>query len=51
MSISVLTFVVGLFPVGIVLGIVGLEIAISIIQAYVFCVLTSSYIKEAVLTH
>lgn len=51
MSISILTFIVGIFPIGIVLGIIGLEIAISIIQAYVFCVLTSSYIKEAVLTH
>jgi F-type H+-transporting ATPase subunit a len=51
MSSSVLFFIIGFLPLFLVVGIMGLEIAISIIQAYVFCVLTSSYIKDALYIH
>jgi F-type H+-transporting ATPase subunit a len=29
----------------------GLEIAVSVIQAYVFCLLTCSYLKDAIDLH
>ncbi|PRD19570.1 UNVERIFIED_CONTAM: ATP synthase subunit a [Trichonephila clavipes] len=43
--------VVTLIPFAIFLGIVGLEIAVSFIQAYVFTILTSRYIKDALELH
>jgi len=45
--VSVLT----ILPFIIFTGIIGLEIAVSFIQAYVFCVLTCSYIKDAIDLH
>lgn len=51
MSASVILFVLGFIPLTIILGIVGLEFAIAGIQAYVFCVLTCSYIKDSVYLH
>lgn len=51
MSSSIILFFIGFIPLTIVLGIVGLEFAIAAIQAYVFCVLTCSYIKDAVYLH
>ena len=48
---SLLIAVVTLIPFAIFLGIVGLEVAVSFIQAYVFCVLTASYIKDAIDLH
>jgi len=51
MSSSFILFILGFIPLTIVLGIVGLEFAIAGIQAYVFCVLTCSYIKDAVYLH
>lgn len=48
---GILVGVVTLLPFGIFLGIVGLELAVSLIQAYVFCVLTASYIKDAIDLH
>ena len=51
MSSSIILFVLGFAPLTIFLGIVGLEFAIAGIQAYVFCVLTCSYIKDAVYLH
>jgi F-type H+-transporting ATPase subunit a len=48
---SVLIFFVTLVPFVLFIAIVGLELAVSIIQAYVFCVLTCSYIKDAVYLH
>ena len=45
--ISVLT----VLPFIIFTGIIGLEIAVSFIQAYVFCVLTCSYLKDAIDLH
>lgn len=51
MSISFIFFIIGFIPLTIVLGIVGLEFAIAAIQAYVFCVLTCSYIKDVIYLH
>lgn len=48
---SILIAVVTLIPFTIFLGIVALEIAVSFIQSYVFCILTSSYIKDAIDLH
>ena len=45
--IGVLTLV----PFAIFLAIMGLEIAVSFIQAYVFTILTCSYIKDAIELH
>ena len=40
-----------LIPFTIFMALIGLELAVSLIQAYVFCILTSSYIKDAVYLH
>jgi F-type H+-transporting ATPase subunit a len=40
-----------LIPFSIFIALIGLEIAVSIIQAYVFCILTSSYLKDAIYLH
>lgn len=45
--ISILT----LIPFILFIGIVGLEVAVSFIQSYVFCVLSCSYIKDALDLH
>ena len=44
-------FVVTLLPFGLFLAIMGLELAVSFIQAYVFTILTCSYIRDAVNLH
>jgi len=44
-------FFVSLIPLAIFIALVGLEIAVSFIQAYVFVVLTSSYLKDAIDLH
>jgi F-type H+-transporting ATPase subunit a len=51
MASSALLFVIGILPLGLILGIMCLESAIACIQAYVFCILTSSYIKDALYAH
>ena len=51
MASSAILFVVGILPLGLILGIMCLESAIACIQAYVFCILTSSYIKDALYAH
>ena len=48
---SVVVSIVTVIPFGVFLGIVALEVAVSFIQAYVFVVLTASYIKDAVDLH
>lgn len=48
---SILVAVVTLIPFTVFIGIVALEVAVSFIQAYVFCILTSSYIKDAIDLH
>lgn len=50
-SSSFIIAILGFIPLIIILGIVSLEFAIAAIQAYVFCVLTCSYIKDAIYLH
>lgn len=50
-SSSILVSVLTLIPFSIFIGLIGLELAVSLIQAYVFCILTCSYIKDAVYLH
>jgi len=50
-SSNVLVFFLTLIPFSIFIALIGLELAVSVIQAYVFCILTSSYIKDAVYLH
>lgn len=50
-SISIITFILGFIPIIGLLAIVTLEFAIGIIQSYVFTILTSSYIKDALYLH
>jgi F-type H+-transporting ATPase subunit a len=44
-------FFVTLIPFGIFVALIGLELAVSVIQAYVFCILTCSYLKDAIDLH
>lgn len=48
---GVIIAVVAVLPFTIFIAIVALEIAVSFIQAYVFCILTASYIKDAIYLH
>nr|YP_009652973.1 ATP synthase F0 subunit a [Taiwanofungus camphoratus]QCG70011.1 ATP synthase F0 subunit a [Taiwanofungus camphoratus]UKQ56114.1 ATP synthase F0 subunit a [Taiwanofungus camphoratus]WRO45212.1 ATP synthase F0 subunit a [Taiwanofungus sp. YW-2023a] len=50
-SSTLIIAVLTLIPFTIFLAIVGLELAVSIIQAYVFTILTCSYIKDAIELH
>jgi F-type H+-transporting ATPase subunit a len=50
-QIFMMTILGGIIPFIIVIGITGLELAISIIQSYVFVILTCSYIKDAIELH
>lgn len=50
-GVNLITGLLTLIPFTIFVGLIGLEIAVSIIQSYVFCVLTCSYIKDAILLH
>src|SRR6266478_4722534 len=45
--VAVLTFI----PFSIFLALIGLELAVSLIQSYVFTLLVCSYIKDAILLH
>jgi F-type H+-transporting ATPase subunit a len=51
MTSGVFMFIVAVIPMTIFLALVGLEIAVSMIQAYVFVVLTSTYMKDAIDLH
>lgn len=48
---GVIVAVLTLVPFAVFVGLVGLELAVSLIQAYVFCVLTCSYLKDAIELH
>jgi F-type H+-transporting ATPase subunit a len=48
---SILVAIVTIIPFAIFVALIGLELAVSVIQAYVFCVLTSSYIRDAIELH
>jgi F-type H+-transporting ATPase subunit a len=51
MSSSILGFTFGFIPILGVIAITILEFAISMIQAYVFCILLSGYLKDAIYLH
>ena len=50
-SAGIIMFVLTLVPFVLFLAIMGLEIAVSFIQAYVFSILTCSYIKDSIELH
>jgi hypothetical protein len=47
MTSGVIFFIVGLIPLSFIIAFSGLELGIALIQAQVFVVLTSGYIKDA----
>ena len=51
MTYGLISFFIGLIPLAFIIAFSGLELGISFIQAQVFVVLTSSYIKDALLLH
>jgi F-type H+-transporting ATPase subunit a len=51
MNSSLLYFFVGLIPLGFIIAFSGLELGIAFIQAQVFVVLTSGYIKDSLDLH
>lgn len=51
MSSSIFGFVSGFIPMAGVIAITILEFAIAMIQAYVFCILFSGYLKDAIYLH
>lgn len=51
LSSGIILFIVGLIPLAFIVAFSGLEFALSFIQAQVFIVLTSSYIKDALDLH
>jgi len=51
MAASPLMFVIGIIPLVLLVGITGLELSIAFIQAYVFAILTCSYIKDSLDLH
>nr|YP_009918698.1 Atp6 [Metschnikowia arizonensis]QMJ95755.1 Atp6 [Metschnikowia arizonensis] len=51
MSSSILGFLGGFIPIAGVMAITILEFAMAIIQAYVFCILFSGYLKDAIYLH
>ena len=50
-SAGIIVFVLTLIPFVLFLAIMGVEIAVSFIQAYVFSILTCSYIKDSIELH
>ena len=48
---GIIVFIITLIPFVIFVALVGLELAVSVIQAYVFCILTCSYLKDAIDLH
>jgi F-type H+-transporting ATPase subunit a len=51
MTSGILLAVVSLLPTAIFIALVGLEIAVSLIQAYVFTLLVCSYLNDAINLH
>jgi F-type H+-transporting ATPase subunit a len=51
MTSNVIYFFIGLLPLSFIIAFAGLELAIAFIQAQVFVVLSSSYIKDALDLH
>jgi F-type H+-transporting ATPase subunit a len=50
-SSSLIIFVLTLIPFAIFVGLIGLEIMVSLIQSFVFTLLTCSYLKDAIDLH
>jgi F-type H+-transporting ATPase subunit a len=50
-SSSIIMFIITLLPFSIFVALCGLEIAVSFIQTFVFCLLVSSYLKDAIELH
>jgi F-type H+-transporting ATPase subunit a len=50
-STSLIFFIVTLIPFSLFVALTGLELAVSFIQAFVFCLLVSSYIRDAIDLH
>ena len=48
---SFLVSILTIIPFTVFVAIVVLEFAVSFLQAYVFCILTSSYLKDAIDLH
>lgn len=48
---SPIAFILGLLPMAIFTAILGLELAVALIQALVFVILTSSYIRDSIYLH
>jgi F-type H+-transporting ATPase subunit a len=48
---SIFMFIFTLIPFSIFVALCGLEIAVSFIQTFVFCLLVSSYLKDAIDLH
>jgi len=48
---GVIFFILTLIPFSIFVTLCGLEICVSVIQAYVWCILTCSYLKDAIDLH
>jgi F-type H+-transporting ATPase subunit a len=48
---GIIVFIITLIPFVIFVALVGLELAVSVIQAYVFCILCCSYIRDAIELH
>jgi len=51
MGSGIIVAIVMLVPFALFVGILGLEIAVSVIQAYIFCSLVCSYLKDAIDLH
>ena len=50
-SMSVFVAIVAIIPMALFTALIGLEIAVSLIQAYVFTILTCIYLKDAIDLH
>lgn len=48
---GIIFFIIGLLPLAFIIAFCGLELAIAFIQAYVFCILSCSYIKDGLDLH
>ena len=48
---SLIVAIFALVPFALFIALIGLELAVSFIQSYVFCILTSSYIRDAIELH
>ena len=51
MTINLFTIIIGILPFFIILAVLFLEFAIAIIQAYVWSILTCSYLKDTLYLH